>query len=79
MTVAGAVAAAGMWSDALHLVIGAMVIAPAFEPLIRVPFGLIAGPGALAKRALPAIIWGYLALAAGGLIARPWTPRVREP
>jgi hypothetical protein len=68
MGVAGAVAAAGMWSDALHLVIGAMVIAPAFEPLLRIPFGLIAGPGTLAKRAVPAIIWGYLALAAGGLV-----------
>jgi uncharacterized membrane protein len=53
----------------LHLVIGAMVIAPAFEPLIRIPFGLIAGPRAIVKRGLLAIGWGYLMLAAGGLVA----------
>jgi uncharacterized membrane protein len=69
MFVSGAIAAAGLWGDALHLVIGAMVIAPAFEPLLRIPFGLIAGPRAVATRALQSCAWGYLMMAAGGLVA----------
>lgn len=36
MALAGALAAVGLVTNALHLVVGAMVIAPAFEPLIRV-------------------------------------------
>ena len=42
MFFSGVVAAAGLWSDMLHIVIGAMVIAPGFEPIIRVPFGHLA-------------------------------------
>lgn len=44
MFLAGAIAAAGLWADKLHIVVGAMVIAPAFEPLVRLPFGLLLGP-----------------------------------
>lgn len=40
MGLVGAVAAAGVLTGALHIVIGAMVIAPAFEPLVRIALGL---------------------------------------
>ena len=69
MMLAGAVAAVGLWSDTLHTVVGAMVIAPAFEPLLRIPFGLITRSGDLVKRGLISVGVGYLMLALGGLLA----------
>jgi len=69
MMLAGAIAAVGLWSDTLHIVIGAMVIAPAFEPLVRLPFGLIAGPRRIAKSGLVAASVGYVFLALGGVVA----------
>lgn len=45
MFFSGMIAAAGLWTDTLHIVVGAMVIAPGFEPIIRVPFGLLAQHG----------------------------------
>jgi hypothetical protein len=42
MAVAGAITAFGIETNALHLVVGAMVIAPGFEPLVRISHGLIA-------------------------------------
>lgn len=69
MALAGAIAAVGLWSDTLHLVVGAMVIAPAFEPLVRLPFGLIAGPRRIAWGGLTSAAAGYLLLGLGGLLA----------
>ncbi|XTZ14418.1 hypothetical protein ACQSSU_23430 [Micromonospora echinospora] len=43
MLVAGAFAALGLASGTLHLLIGAMVIAPGFEPFSRVALGLAHG------------------------------------
>jgi hypothetical protein len=43
MFIAGVVAAVGIATNALHLVIGAMVIAPGFEPIVRVSLGLVNG------------------------------------
>lgn len=68
MSFAGAVAAIGLWTDTLHIVVGAMVIAPGFEPLLRVPFGFIGGPRVLASRGLSSTIGGYLALALGAAL-----------
>jgi uncharacterized membrane protein len=39
MAVAGLVAAAGIATNAVHLVVGAMLVAPGFEPLVRVGLG----------------------------------------
>ncbi len=50
MALSGGVAAVGLWTDTLHIVVGAMVIAPGFEPLLRIPFGLTGGPPVLASR-----------------------------
>lgn len=66
---AGAIAAIGLWADKIHVVIGAMVIAPAFEPLLRIPFGLIAGPRAMASNGLRSCIAGYFMMLLGGAIA----------
>ena len=69
MFLAGAIAAVGLWADKLHLVIGAMVIAPAFEPLIRIPFGLVSGLRSLAKRGMKSGLVGYLMLIMGAGMA----------
>lgn len=65
---AGAIAAVGLWADKIHVVIGAMVIAPAFEPLLRIPFGLISGPGRMASNGLRSSIAGYFTMLCGGAI-----------
>ncbi|MBW3632779.1 MAG: DUF389 domain-containing protein [Chloroflexi bacterium] len=68
MAISGAIAAVGLWTDTLHIVIAAMVVAPGFEPLLRVPLGLITGPRVLALRGLLSTLTGYLALALGALL-----------
>lgn len=68
MALSGSIAAVGLWTNTLHIVIGAMVIAPGFEPLIRLPFGWIGGPGVLASRGLISTISGYLILAVGAAL-----------
>ena len=65
MALAGAVAAVGLWTDALHVVIGAMVVAPGFEPLLRLTLGFVGGPRVLATRGAGSTLAGYLALALG--------------
>lgn len=69
MLLAGGVGAAGLWADMLHIVVGAMVIAPAFEPLVRIPFGLLVGPRSLALRGLWSTAAGYLMVLLGGMLA----------
>lgn len=69
MAISGAVAAVGLWADMLHIVIGAMVIAPAFEPLVRLPFGMIVGPQRMLLRGTWSIAAGYLLMALGSLVA----------
>lgn len=41
MFIAGVVATVGIATNALHLVIGAMVIAPGFEPILRISLGAV--------------------------------------
>lgn len=70
MATSGAVAAFGLVSDTLHIVLGAMLIAPGFEPLLRTLFGIMGhqqGPGA----GLRSSVAGYLAMAAGAAAALP--------
>lgn len=69
MAIAGAAAAAGLWSDTLHVVIGAMLIAPAFEPLVRLPFGVVAGLPDESRIGLKSTVLGYAALALGAGLA----------
>jgi hypothetical protein len=65
MFAAGVIAAEGTATGALHLVIGAMVIAPGFEPIVRVGLGLISRSPAW-KHGLRDFGAAYLALLAGG-------------
>lgn len=70
MAASGAIAGFGLVSDTLHVVVGAMLIAPGFEPLLRIIFGVLGrlhGPGAGLRSSLA----GYLALAAGAAAASP--------
>lgn len=69
MAIAGAAAAAGLWADMLHIVIGSMLIAPAFEPLIRMPFGWASGMRLESRTGALSALTGYAALAGGAFIA----------
>lgn len=69
MGLSGAIAAGGLWTDTLHLIVGAMVVAPGFEPLSRVPFGVVSGFRQLVPTGLYATLAGYLALAAAAAAA----------
>jgi hypothetical protein len=69
MLLAGAVAAAGLWTDTVHIVIGAMVIAPGFAPIIRTPFGLIGKGGNSARNGIYSTAAGYLTLALGAAVS----------
>lgn len=64
MAVAGALAALGLASGTLHLVVAAMVIAPGFEPFSHLALGAVLRSAAW-RRGLSSIVRGYGALVAG--------------
>lgn len=64
MAVAGALAALGLASGTLHLVVAAMVIAPGFEPFSHFALGAVLRSAAW-RRGLSSIVRGYGALVAG--------------
>lgn len=69
MAASGILAAVGISTNAVHLVIGAMAIAPGFEPISRISLGVVAG-GRGWRRGLADAAKGYVALAfAAGLTA----------
>ena len=68
MALAGVVAATGLWTNTVHVVVGAMLIAPGFEPLLRIPFGLIGGPRELTIKGLAVTVAGYCALVVGSAL-----------
>lgn len=75
MALAGAVAGAGLMQDILHIVIGAMLIAPGFEPLVRIAHGLACGLRDSARRGLVVASLAYMVLALGavvGMFAAIW-------
>jgi hypothetical protein len=41
MAIAGFIAVIGIVTESLHIVVGAMVIAPGFEPLVKISVGLV--------------------------------------
>lgn len=69
MFFAGVIAAVGLWTETVHIVVAAMVIAPGFEPIIRVPFGLLGRQRASWKQGLSSTGLGYLALLTGAAAA----------
>lgn len=70
MALSGAVAAFGIVSDTIHIVVGAMLIAPGFEPLLRVVFGLL-GDRHSVTAGLRSNAYGYLALAVAAAVMTP--------
>jgi len=68
MAAAGAVAATGILTNSVHLVVGAMVIAPGFEPFLKVALR-VAGRGRSFGRAFTDLAAGWAALATGAALA----------
>lgn len=69
MLLSGVVAAAGLWTDTVHIVVGAMVIAPGFEPIIRVPFGAFSRDNRSWRQGLWSTAAGYAAMIVGAAAA----------
>lgn len=69
MLLAGFIAAVGINTNALHLVIGAMVIAPGFAPLTRIALGATTGSRNSLWRGLLDTGRGYAALVVGAAVA----------
>ncbi|HEV2148362.1 MAG TPA: DUF389 domain-containing protein [Longimicrobiaceae bacterium] len=68
MGIAGGIAAAGIATDTLHLVVGAMIVAPGFEPITRVSFGIVTR-NTRWRHALLHAVQGYAVLVAGAVAA----------
>jgi hypothetical protein len=66
MWIAGALAALGLATSALHYVIAAMVIVPGFEPIVRIALGAITGSKAW-RRGLADTLQGYAVLILGAM------------
>jgi hypothetical protein len=64
MAAAGIFAAVGVATSALHLVLAAMLIAPGFDPIVRVALGVMSR-SSVWKRGLKDFAAGYAALLAG--------------
>lgn len=64
MALAGTIATIGIATNAVHIVIGAMVIAPGFQPLLQIPLGIVARTGSW-KRGLIMSAKLYAALLLG--------------
>lgn len=63
MCCSGVLAAVGITMDSLHIVIGAMIIAPGFEPISRISLGAVAG-GSGWRHGMKDTAKGYAALLA---------------
>jgi hypothetical protein len=68
MFVAGIIATYGIVNNALHIVVGAMVVAPGFEPVTRIALGLVCRNENW-KYGLTDTLKGYLILIAGSIAA----------
>ncbi|MDP8959525.1 MAG: DUF389 domain-containing protein, partial [Actinomycetota bacterium] len=68
MAIAGFVAVVGIATEAVHVVVGAMVIAPGFEPLVRISLGLI-NQNRSSLDGLSDTIRAYGAMGAGAALA----------
>jgi uncharacterized hydrophobic protein (TIGR00271 family) len=71
MAVAGVLAAVGLLTNSVPVLIGAMVVAPAFAPLMAFSFGLVGGQVRLGLRGLGTAVLG-LAVAVGFATLTTW-------
>lgn len=69
MAASGAIAAFGLLTDALHLVVAGAIIAPGFEPLSRIGLGLVGQNRRTVRRGLVHSLRAYLALIAAAALA----------
>jgi hypothetical protein len=67
MAIAGAIAAVGILTNSLHVVVGAMVIAPGFEPIARISLGIVSNRLAW-HRGIADTVKAYLSLIAGAAV-----------
>jgi hypothetical protein len=67
MAIAGSLAIAGIVTNTLHIVIGGMLVAPGFMPIIRIPLGLVARHEGW-YRGLIDVLKGYGALISGAVL-----------
>jgi hypothetical protein len=68
MFLAGVIAVAGLVNNALHVVIASMIIAPGFEPLVRIGLGAVNGSEAWWRGAKHTLL-GFGALFVGSVIS----------
>ena len=68
MALAGAMAAIGIATNSLHVVVGAMVLAPGFEPVLRVSLAAVSG-GVSWRRGMADTVKGYASMAVGAAAA----------
>lgn len=68
MLLSGGVAAVGFWSNQAGLIYAAQLLAPHFEALLRIPFGLVSGSATAARQGLLATLAGYGLLATGAAL-----------
>lgn len=71
MCTAGVLAAVGMLTSSVPVLIGSMIVAPAFPPLSLVSFGLMAGQWRLALRGMGTALLGIV-LAVGFAVLTTW-------
>ena len=64
MAASGVLAAVGLATDALELVVAAMVIAPEFQPLVQVALGAVSRNGPSVRAGLGHVAVGWTAMAA---------------
>ena len=63
MAASGVLAAVGLATDALELVVAAMVIAPEFQPLVQTALGVVSGNGRSARAGLGHVAAGWVTMA----------------
>lgn len=69
MLLAGIIAGVGIISGSVHIVVGAMVIAPGFHPFARVMLGIVTGTRQTWRGGIRDVLRGYAALLAGAALA----------
>jgi uncharacterized membrane protein len=69
MAIAGFTAVVGIATGAVHIVIGSMIIAPGFEPLVRIALGVSTARGAAWRGGLRCTAQAYAALVVGAAAA----------
>ena len=67
MAASGVLAAVGLATDAVELVIAAMVIAPEFQPLVQTSLGVVSRSAATARAGAGHVVVGWLAMAGAAL------------